>query len=107
MYWKKRLYTKEIPGHKIKKTISRIKAGKGIPHIYVIAIAPDSAGLLEIIPSFVLCQKYYPKNQLKIIGLARHKRNACFLVCHLIGKIFEETNTVNVKEYFADAVFSA
>jgi hypothetical protein len=75
--------------------------------MYLIVLSPAKDELLELIPSEVFSQKHYPKKQLKIIGMTTRKRHALELVQEIITEIYEKTGTLQVKEYFTDAVFVA
>lgn len=99
MKWYKDLFLGETIAPDAKKIIKRIKNKKLTPDVYVIAFASNPQNLLDIIPSWELLQKGYPKEQVHIIGLAMGKPEAMELVRKIVDITYQTTGNVNVKLY--------
>ncbi len=82
-----------------KKIINKIRNKKLTPDVYVISLASNSENLLDIIPSIELLQKGYPKEQVRIIGLAMGKNEAVELVRKIVDETYQATGNVKVEEY--------
>ena len=99
MKWYKDLFLGETIAPDAKKIIKKIKNKKITPNVYVIAFASNTQNLMDIIPSSELLQKGYPKEQLRVIGLANGKKEAVELVRRIVDEVYQATGEVKVKEY--------
>ena len=70
MIWYKDLYVGESIVHKTKKVKWKIMHNAGQIGIYVITLASNTQNLLDIIPSYELMQKGYPKKDMVVVGLS-------------------------------------
>lgn len=99
MKWYDKLYLGEGITPKEKQIIKRIKKNQLTPDVYVIAFASNPQNLLDVIPSWELMQKGYPKEQIRVIGLASGKKEALELVRQIIDEVYQATGKTNVTEY--------
>lgn len=101
MKWYDTLYLGESikNAHKIKWKLNH---NAGVVGIYVIAFASNPANLLDIIPSWELKQKAYPKDRIKVIGLARGYGEALELVRRIVEETYRNTNDVDVWRYLKE-----
>ena len=99
MKWYKNLYLGEGVAPNARKIINRIKNNKPTLDVYVIALASNPKNQLDLIPSWELLQKGYPKDHVRIIGLAQGKQEALQLVTSLVDEIYQKTGGVNVIGY--------
>ncbi len=99
MKWYKNLYVGEGIGPKLHKTINRIKKNKPTIDVFLITLASNRENQLDIVPSWELLQKAYPKEQLWIIGLAKGKKEALGLVTSIVQEVYEKTLDVQILEY--------
>ena len=67
MIWYKDLYVGESIVHKTKKVKWKIMHNAGQIGIYVITLASNTQNLLDIIPSYELMQKGYPKKDMAVV----------------------------------------
>ena len=67
----------------------------------MIALASNPENLFDIIPSWELMQKHYPKRQLVIIGLAKGWEEAVEVVKQIITEIYERTGGFDVRNYLS------
>lgn len=99
MKWYKDLYLGELVTSDAKNVIRKIKHNKFVPGVYVIAYRLDSLNLLDIIPAWELIQVSYPKDTIRVIGLAFGKTEALDLVREIVDETYQVTGSVDVKQY--------
>lgn len=102
MDWYKEFYAGEdIIGkkHKIKWKILHHAGQIGI---YVITLSSNPENLLDIIPSWELMQKYYPKSDLLVIGIDKGYENAMELAGMIVMDVYEKTGTFQIRDYFLE-----
>uniref|UniRef100_UPI0040560523 hypothetical protein n=1 Tax=Agathobacter sp. TaxID=2021311 RepID=UPI0040560523 len=99
MKWYHNLFLGEKAAPKYKQTVRKIKNRKLTPNIYVIAFPSNPQNLLDIIPTWELMQSGYPKEHVRIIGIADGKREAFEVTRQIVDEVYQKTGTTNVKEY--------
>lgn len=99
MKWYNNLYLGESIMPKQKKIVNRIKKCQPTPNVYVIAFPSNPENLLDIIPSWELLQKGYPKENIRVIGLAEGKAETVELVRKIVDETYQVTGDVKVKQY--------
>lgn len=102
MRWYSKLYVSESIGKKANRIKWRIKHGAGTPGVYVLTFASNSENLLDIIPSWNLMQRAYPKKNLKVIGLAKGYDDALELVRTIVDETYQNTGSVDVWSYLRE-----
>lgn len=102
MKWYGKLYISESIGKKANRIKFRINHNVRCISVFVIAFASNPDNLLEIIPSWNLMQKAYPKKDLKIIGLAKGYGEAVELVRQIIDETYRNTGDVDVWHYLKE-----
>lgn len=95
------MYVSEALASRTDELILKIKQNIVTPNIYVITFASNPKNLLDIVLTRELLQPAYPKEDVKIIGLARGKKDAFALVEHIIGETYEKTGQFDVRAYLA------
>ncbi len=94
MEWYHKLYVSDsIAG----KNVNRIK--RKTVSVYVITFSSNRENLLDIIPSWVLMQKAYPKKNLTVIGLAKGHEEALLLVKQIVEETYRNTGSVDIRSY--------
>ena len=101
MKWYEKLYIGESVKN-AKKIKWKINHNAGTPGIYVIAFASNPDNLLDIIPSWNLLLRGYPKKKLKIIGLAAGYAEAITLAQRIIEETYAHTHDVDVWRYLKE-----
>lgn len=96
-YYNLFLGTKIAP--KYKQTVLKIKNKEITPNVYIIALATNPHNLLDIFPASELLQKYYPTDQIRVIGLATGKREAFEVTRQIVDEVYQKTGNTNVKAY--------
>ncbi len=97
MKWHKDLYTGESVIRREKKVKWKVMHGAGQLRVYVIALASNPRNLLDIIPSWELLQKHYPKKGLYIVGLAGNYQEALELAGHIVSDVYRATGGFDVR----------
>ncbi|MBO5303866.1 MAG: hypothetical protein J6A92_07440 [Lachnospiraceae bacterium] len=99
MKWHRDLFVGESISRKQKKIKWKIMHNAGQLRIYVITLAANPANLLDIIPSWELLQKYYPKKDLYIIGLAGDYDEALVLAGKIVQEVYTKTKGFDIRSY--------
>lgn len=102
MIWYKDLYVGESIVHKTKNVKWKIMHNAGQIGIYVITLASNRQNLLDIIPSYELMQKEYPKKDMVIVGLAKGYDEAVEVAASIIDEVYRSTGTFAVRTYLAE-----
>ena len=99
MEWYENLYAGKSVLPKKQKVKWKIVHHAGQLRVYVITLASNEKNLLDIIPSRELLQKYYPKKDLYIIGLAGNYKEAVELACQIVSEVYQKTGGFDVRSY--------
>lgn len=99
MTWYKDLYAGESVVHKTKEIKWKIRHNAGQLFVYVIALPSNKENLLDIIPARELMQRWYPKKNLHIIGLAGGYDEALTVAASIVDEVYRQTGTFAVREY--------
>lgn len=78
---------------------AKMKEGKVLPGIFLIAFSRHPDHLLEIVPEYMLLQKWNEKSCSRIIGVAKGKKEAMELVADIFREVYDNTGTVDIKKY--------
>ena len=96
----KKVYYGESARKKKKAWKRKLNQGKLLADVYVISFASCEGNLFDIIPAYLLTKTDYPRDHVKILGIAVGKEEAYELLEQLIMKIYTETGAFRVKEFF-------
>ena len=102
MIWYDKLYVWESIVHKTKKIKWKIMHNAGQIGIYVITLASNRQNLLDIIPSYELMQRGYPKREMVIVGLAKGYDEAVEVAASIVDEVYRNTGTFAVRTYLAE-----
>ena len=102
MIWYDKLYVGESIVHKTKKIKWKIMHNAGQIGIYVITLASNRQNLLDIIPSYELMQRGYPKREMVIVGLAKGYDEAVEVAASIVDEVYRNTGTFAVRTYLAE-----
>ena len=102
MKWYPNLFVSDSIAGKENKIKWKINHNAGTLSVYVIAFASNRDNLLDIIPSWELMQKSYPKKDMKIIGLAKGYEDALELVRQIVDETYQNTGDVDVWSYLRE-----
>lgn len=93
------LYTGERIAPNIDQTMKKVNSGNIVPELYLITLSEHPDHMLEIIPQWELTQTSYPKRSLRVVGLAKGKKEAFGLVQYMIEVSLEQTGSADVRNY--------
>ena len=104
MKWYDNLYLGDSVEKKADKIKRKISHGMGLDSLctYVISFASNPDNLLDIIPARELRQKAYPKDRLRIIGLAGSRQEALKVVQRIIEETYQNTGDVDLYQYLKE-----
>lgn len=102
MIWYDKLYVGESIVHKTKKIKWKIMHNAGQIGIYVITLASNKQNLLDIIPSYELMQRGYPKRDMVIVGLAKGYDEAVEVAASIVDEVYRNTGTFAIRTYLAE-----
>ena len=102
MDWYEEFYAGEGIAGKKDKIKRKILRQEGQIGIYVITLSSNPENLLDIIPSWELMQKHYPKSGLLVGGLEKGYENAMELAGMIVMDVYQETGTFQIRDYFLE-----
>lgn len=102
MDWYKDFYAGEGIAGKKGKIKWKVLHHAGQMGICVIALSSNPGNLLDIIPSWELMQKYYPKSGILVVGVDKGYENAMELAGMIVMDVYQKTGTFHVREYFLE-----
>ncbi len=100
MVWDREFYAGEGVARKKWKIKWKISHNAGQLGVYVITLSSNPKNLLDIIPSWELMQKYYPKAGLVVVGVDKGYENAMELAGRIVMDVYRKTGDFHVREYF-------
>ena len=99
MKWYRNLYVGESIAGKSEKVKRKILRGALQVQIYVITLPSNQQNLLDIIPVREIQQKYYPKKDLYVIGLAKGREEAEQVAADLLSEVYFKTGGFDLITY--------
>ena len=93
------LYLGETIAPKVDQILKKVNNNKIVPDLYMIALASNHDNMLDIIPEWELMQKGYPKEHIKVVGLANGKKEALALVQFIIEESIQKIGSADVRTY--------
>lgn len=97
MMFYSKLYCDEHTARRKNKVIRKLRRNAGQVHLFLITIA-ENDNLFEILHCANLKQPYFPKKDLKIVGLASNYNAAVNLVISMIHDFSSKYHTYHFKE---------
>ena len=96
------LYLGEKIVPKVDQIVKKIMTEKNVPNLYLIAMSNHSDNMLDLIPEWEVLQKGYPKESLRIVGLASNKKDAIKITQHIIEDSLSVTGSADVRTYLEE-----
>lgn len=81
------------------KIVEKVHKGKVVPNLYLIVLSNNPDNMLDVIPEKEIMQKYYPKDGMRIVGIAEGKKEAFGLVQVMIEESLSETGSADVRGF--------
>ena len=99
MFWYKHLYLDRKCMRHTNRLKYKIEHGAAHKGVYLIHL-PDRAGaVLELIPSILLRQSRYPREQLCIIGMAGDRAGALELIRKIVDEVYRAQHNFDIASY--------
>ena len=102
MIFLQELYLGENIAPKVDQIVKKIKNDQVVPNLYLIVMASHPDNMLDLIPQKDIVQKGYPRDELRIVGLADHKKEAFSLVQLIIEESMLMTSSADVRIYLEE-----
>ena len=93
------LYVGETISTKEHEIIKKVHSCKLVPNLYLIAFSDNPDNMLDLIPEWEALQKGYPKDFLRVVGIAGSKKEAVRLVELIISDSLKQTGNADVREF--------
>lgn len=81
------------------KIVEKVHKGKVVPNLHLIVLSTNPDNMLDVIPEKEVMQKHYPKEKLRIVGIADGKKEALGLVQVMIQESLSETGSADVRDF--------
>lgn len=81
------------------KIVEKVHKGKVVQNLFLIVFSSNPDNMLDIIPEKEITQKHYPKDGLRIVGIADGKKEALGLVQRMIHESLTETGSADVRGF--------
>ena len=81
------------------KIIEKVHKNKLVPNLYLIALSVNPDNMLDMIPEWEALQKGYPKDELRVVGIATGKKEAMALVKCMIEDSVVHTGSADVRPF--------
>lgn len=100
LIFSKKLYIGDgIDQHKINRIKRRLRRSPLRCKENLIALSKNPTDQLDIIQARFLCQKYYEKNPLEVIGIAADYNDAVSIVIRITEECLANRGDCSLKEY--------
>ena len=96
------LYLGENIAPKVEQIVKKIKSDQIVRNLYLIVMSTHPDNMLDLIPQKDVLQKGYPKEQLRVVGLAENKKEAFLVVQYIIEEAFSLTNSADIRTYLEE-----
>ncbi len=100
MVWHKDFYVGAGIGGNAKAVKWKILHNVRQWDVYVIALGSVPGNLLDIIPAWELRQRYYPKEDLVVVGVDKGYDNALDLAGEIVLDVYRKTGDFKVRDHF-------
>ena len=96
------LYLGEKIAPKVDKIVKKIETEKIVPNLYLIAMTDHPDHMLDLIPEWEVFQKGYPKDQLRIVGIAENKKEAMKVMQIIVEESLVLTGSADIRTYLEE-----
>ncbi len=96
------LYLGEKVAPKVDQIVKKIKNDQAVLNLYLIVMASSPDNMLDLIPQKDILQKGYPREQIRIIGLAANKKEAIHLVQSILEESLAKNGSADIRTYLEE-----
>ncbi len=101
MIWYDDLFLgQSISPRRKKRIIRKVNRRSVFGAEYLLTLPSNPDNLLDIISVRVVRQRYYPKKEMVVIGLAGNYEEAVLLAGEIITSVYKVSGSFRVKDYF-------
>lgn len=93
------LYVGESISSKEYEIVKKVHNNQVVPNLYLLTFSNNEDNMLDLIPQWEALQKKYPKDHLKIVGIANGKKEAISLLQTIIKESYQETGSADIRGY--------
>ncbi len=102
MKYYKHLYLSEGLEKKKDKIIQKIEAGKILPGVFLVTLAPDEKNQLEIHRYILLLQPVFHREELFVVGISKDYEGALELVEEITQEVYNKIKSADIRSYILD-----
>ena len=99
MWWLKNLYLGKSVRGKEREIRRKLWRHAGMVNVQILAISLQPGEQIDVIPSAVLMQRAFPKDELKVIGLAGGWEEAMELIRLICQETFDATGDGDMRSF--------
>ena len=100
MIWYDDLFVgKSISQHRKKRVIRKVNRRSILGNEYLLTLSANPDNLIDIISTRVVRQRYYPRKELVVIGLAGNYEEALMLAGEIVCSIYEVQGDFQLRDY--------
>ena len=96
------LYVGESISSKEHEIVRKVHSSKLIPDLYLITFSENHDNMLDLIPEWEALQKGYPKEELRVVGIASGKKEAVKLVQLIISDSLKSSGSADVRGFLKE-----
>ena len=93
------LYVGASISTKEHEIVRKVHNGKLVPNLHLIVFSDNPDNMLDIIAQKEVMQKYYPKDILRVVGIAKGKKEAIQVVQEMVLDSLKQTGTADVRGF--------
>ncbi len=93
------LYVGETLSSDEYNIVKKVHNNQVVPNLYLITLSTHEDNMLDLIPEWEALQKSYPREHLKVVGIANGKKETVRLVQDIIEESLQETGSADVRAF--------
>ena len=94
-----RLYVGESISTREHEIVRKVHNSQLVPNLYLLAFSANEENMLDLIPEWEALQKGYPREFLRVVGIANGKKEAAKLLQLIISDSLKHTGSADVRGY--------
>lgn len=99
MWWLKNLYLGESVRGKEKEIKRKLRGKAGFPGVFILSISLQPGEMIDIFPSGQLRQDAFPKEELRVFGLAGDRKEALDMLTDICRETMDATGNADMRSF--------
>ncbi len=99
MWWLKNLYLGESVRGKEKEIRRKLRKNAADPGVHLLSISLQQGEMIDIIPSALLRQKAFPREELRVFGLAGSRDEAIDMLTDICRETMDVTGNADMRSF--------